>query len=145
MSNVDPTTRTARRCEIHPRRQAEYACDACGRSLCLTCAVPVRGKILGPECVRAPGLAEADGAGQRGRDTAFLVAGVGFALAVAGTILPWSAPNFSHYTGPFGGWGFSPLAWSLVAAGGAAAGAVAWLAATRMGSPGFLVAWGLPT
>jgi len=63
---------------------------------------------------------------------------------VAGTILPWSAPNFSHYTGLFGGWGFSPPAWSLVAAVAAASGAGACFAATRLGSPAILVVWGLP-
>jgi hypothetical protein len=47
-------------------------------------------------------------------------------VALAGTILPWSARNYSHYTGAFGGWGFSPLAWSIVATVGALAGLSLW-------------------
>ena len=57
-----------------------------------------------------------------------MAAGGGFLGAVVGTTLPWSGPNYSHYTGLFGGWGFSPLAWSLVAALGAVAGLALWTA-----------------
>jgi hypothetical protein len=143
--DADPTTRVARHCETHPRRHAEYACDSCGRPLCLTCAIPVRGRVLGTECIWVPGKAEADGAGQQPVGRApFVIAGVAFLVALAGTVLPWSAPNFSHYTGPFGGWGFSPVAWSLVAAVGAASGMVAWAAAARAGSPGPRLIWALP-
>jgi hypothetical protein len=69
--------------------------------------------------------------------------GAGFLLAVVGTVLPWSAPNFSHYTGLFGGWGFSPIAWSLVAAASATLGAAAWVVAARTATLPWL-AWGLP-
>src|SRR6266540_3853375 len=39
------------RCANHPGVVEAAACDRCGRSLCLTCAVPVRGAVFGPECL----------------------------------------------------------------------------------------------
>src|SRR5919197_4966976 len=144
VSKLDQATRVARRCETHPRRQAEYSCESCGRALCLTCAVPVRGKVLGLECVRVPTGAEPDGSRGSPRRAAFLAAGVGFCVSLAGTFLPWSAPNFSHYTGPFGGWGFSPVAWSLAAAAAAVVGLGAWAVEARGASLSPALAWTVP-
>lgn len=130
------TTRAAGRCETHPGRPASHVCDSCGRALCLTCATPVRGQVLGPECV-APILGTdqeaAQSAPQRRIHPTLIVAGIGSLAAVVGTVLPWSAPNFSHYTGLFGGWGFSPLAWSAVASIAAAGGLGLWIWAVLRG------------
>jgi len=139
VSDAEQATTTAGRCEVHPRRQAEFTCDSCGRPLCLTCAIPVRGRVLGAECVQSvtghPDGAEPRSRTEPGLGPAFVATGAALAVSVAGTILPWSAANYSHYTGPFGGWGFSPLAWSLVATIGALSGlalwAVLWLSAFR--------------
>jgi hypothetical protein len=70
--------------------------------------------------------------------------GAGFVVALVGTLLPWSAPNYSHYTGLFGGWGFSPVAWSLIAAPGATLGLLAWAAASRVASPSPALVWTVP-
>jgi hypothetical protein len=144
---TDRSTRTSGRCPLHPASPAPYACDRCGRALCLTCATPVRGAVLGPECLSAvlgPEVVEepARGRARPGRPLRFHLAGLGLAVALAGTVTPWSSPNFSHYTGLFGGWGFSPLAWSLLAAVGAAAGTVGWTVAwlTGRGGRGWLLA-----
>jgi hypothetical protein len=75
---------------------------------------------------------------------AFLVAGVAFLVALAGTVLPWSAPNYSHFTGLFGGWGFSPLAWSIVAALSATAGLALWTTAAVSPPAHASWTWALP-
>lgn len=129
MPTSERTARAAGRCETHPSRPALQACDSCGRPLCLTCAIPVRGRVLGAEClgpIIGP-VQEEEAPGPRSFRSAAVVAGTGFLVAVAATLLPWSAPSYSHYTGPFGGWGFSPLAWSLLASAAALLGAMAWV------------------
>ena len=41
------------RCIHHPGRPAVARCSACEEPVCMTCAVPVRGRVLGPECLAA--------------------------------------------------------------------------------------------
>jgi hypothetical protein len=121
------------RCETHPGRPAVGRCDSCGRLLCIGCAVPVRGQVLGPECVGEvlgqEATHEVASPPRRPRRPGLRLAGVGFAGAVVASALPWSNRFSSHETGLFGGWGFSPLAWSLVAAGAGVIGAAAWVTA----------------
>ncbi len=100
-------------------------CDSCGRQLCIRCAVPVRGKVLGHECLPAEFLVGAKvppTMSARGRPVAPF-AGVGFALLVFSTALPWSRYNVG--SGPFGAWGLT-LRWSLVTAVAAAVGIGLW-------------------
>jgi hypothetical protein len=92
--------------------------------MCLGCAIPVRGRTLGAECI-ATALgdeAPAQEAGARaptgGRRT---LARVGLVVAALATILPWS--RFGPGSGPFGAWSADPL-WSMVAAIAATAGLV---------------------
>ncbi len=99
----------------------------CGRALCLTCATPVRGDLVGPEClsavldeipppapvpIRVPSIAN------------WLVIG-GFGLVVALSIFPWS--RYGDSSGFLEAW---TVHWSLlaVAAGLAAFAAALWLA-----------------
>ena len=41
------------RCVHHPGRAAVARCSACEEPICLPCAVPVRGRVVGPECLAA--------------------------------------------------------------------------------------------
>jgi hypothetical protein len=99
----------------------------CGRALCLTCATPVRGDLVGPEClsavldeipppapvpIRVPSMA------------GWLVTG-GFGLIVGLSILPWS--RYGDSSGFLEAW---TVHWSLlaVAAGLTGFAAALWLA-----------------
>ena len=86
--------------------------------------------MLGPECVTevlgpdtAPGTARPP---RRPRRPGLSLAGLGFLAALLASVLPWSNQFSSHDSGIFGGWGFSPLSWSLVAAVAAGIGVTAW-------------------
>src|SRR5439155_22321755 len=94
------------RCSAHPGIPSVAVCHACGRPLCITCAVPVRGEVLGPEC-----LAEVIGRDTpaphavptRPRTVSFDVVGIMFLATVAATVLPWT--RFGVASGLFGAWG----------------------------------------
>ena len=135
------------RCETHPGRPAVGRCESCGRLLCIGCAVPVRGQVLGPECVGevlGPEAAhEVAVPPRRPRRPGLALAGVGFAGAVAASVLPWSNRFSSHETGLFGGWGLSPLAWSAVAAVAAVIGAAAWSVVRWRPGRGRMLRWAL--
>jgi asparagine N-glycosylation enzyme membrane subunit Stt3 len=83
--------------------------------MCLTCAVPVRGRTLGTECLatalgpdapvpEVPGR----GPGSAGRSIAL----ASFAVAAAATLLPWS--RFGPGAEAFGAW-TAGLSWSVLA------------------------------
>lgn len=107
------------RCAIHPDSAKVGDCQVCGRPLCLACAIPVRGRLIGPECVAsvvtdAPPLeAPAIPVTPRGDRLAL----VGFSLAVLVSAFPWS--RFGDSSRFFGAW--TPH-WSMVAALAAVAG-----------------------
>ncbi len=118
------------RCEDHPGRPAVGRCEACGKLLCIGCAIPVRGQVLGPECVAevlGPEVA-ADAAlpARRAHRVGRGVAGLGFLGVLGASVLPWTTRFSSHAAGPFGGWEFSPVTWSLLASLGGAVGLAAW-------------------
>lgn len=101
--------------------------------MCLLCAIPVRGRVLGSEC-----LAEALGtpaipAHEEPRpDPARRLrawTGAAFALGVASTLLPWS--RFGIGSSPLGAWG-KDLRWSVFAAAAALVGVMAWWAARAL-------------
>jgi hypothetical protein len=135
------------RCETHPGRPAVGRCESCGRLLCIGCAIPVRGQLLGPECVGevlGPDVVrEAAPPARRIRRPGLGVAGLGFAGALAASALPWSNRFSSHDSGLFGGWGFSPPSWSLVAAVAAAVGGAAWVAARWRPGRAEAIRWAL--
>jgi hypothetical protein len=114
------------RCANHPAVAEVGECSVCGRALCLTCATPVRGDLIGPEClsavldeippptpvpIRVPPVANR------------LVIG-GFGLVVALSIFPWS--RFGDSSGYLEAW---TVHWSLLAvvAGLAGLAAALWL------------------
>ncbi|MGH2641701.1 MAG: hypothetical protein ACRDGO_08380 [Actinomycetota bacterium] len=114
---VDEGTRSTshERCLHHPGRTAVARCNACDEPICLACAVPVRGRVIGPECLAAelgdPGLTtppdpEQAVAGSRGA-----VAGAVF--AVVATIGPWTQTGAGDRL--LGAW-VPSLRWSMVAA-----------------------------
>jgi hypothetical protein len=113
------TSGRAGRCANHPIVASVGACDLCGRALCLGCAVPVRGRVIGPEClskvlVDAPPLPHVpDPIPARGGRLAL----VGFGVVVITSVFPWS--RLGDSSGYFGAW--APH-WSLVAIGAAVLG-----------------------
>ncbi len=119
--------RSAERCATHPGIAAVATCASCDRALCLACALPVRGRVLGTECLPdeiadgapapAPGHVE-PGVGSR-------LAASGILVSLAASFLPWT--RFGTGSGMAGAWGTGR--WSLMAGFGAAAGAFTWLIA----------------
>ena len=108
-------------------------CDGCGRSLCLTCAVPVRGRVLGGECLAealGPGAVPEEHEAARAGNGRRGLAGGAFALAVLSTVLPWS--RFGEGASIFGAWRGSPR-WSVLAGLAGLAGLVLWFWARRRG------------
>jgi hypothetical protein len=109
----------AGRCANHPAVARVGACALCGRPLCVACAVPVRGQIIGPEClskvlvdppppVQIPAVIPAR-AGQ-------LIA-AGFGLVLIASAFPWS--RFGVSSRFFGAW---TSRWPFLAVGAAAVG-----------------------
>lgn len=130
--------RGAERCSLHVGAPAVATCDGCGRALCLACAIPVRGRTLGAECLVSALGEDAPVPPVEGRPGAVprRVAAVAFGIAVMATLLPWS--RFGQGGQPVGAWGSAP-SWSLLAALAAIVGlGVCILARVR---PGLLRAW----
>jgi hypothetical protein len=110
------------RCAHHPGNAAVATCERCGSELCLTCAVPVRGTVFGPECLGLV-LGEPPPAPRPApRPVGDLLAAVGFGLVVVLSIFPWS--RFGAASGPLEAW---ERHWSLLAVAAGAAGLVAVL------------------
>lgn len=106
------------RCFNHPYVSSVGTCQVCRRPLCISCAILIRGGMVGPECL-ARVLADApevDPPPDPIPLTGDRLAAGGFALILALSVFPWSR---------FGGlsW-FSAyrLHWSLIAVLAAAAG-----------------------
>jgi hypothetical protein len=101
------------RCATHPAAAAVGICDVCGRSLCVACGIPVRGTLVGRECLGvvledAP-LPERMPSPIRPRGGTVALAG--FALVLLVSLLPWS--RFGDSSRFLGAW--TPH-WSLIAA-----------------------------
>jgi hypothetical protein len=127
-TDVERAAAKSARCVHHPALPSAAPCDLCGEPLCLTCAVPVRGNTIGPECL---GRVLEDSPHPvptptpvRPRTDALAVAGFGLVLLLS--IVPW---NFhSDTAGLFRAW---TLHWSLLAVLGAAAGLAVSIAIRR--------------
>jgi hypothetical protein len=126
--------KTGERCSMHAGVPAVSRCADCGRPMCLACAIPVRGRVLGAECLP-------DDAGPAGEAVApperfgraLALAGLGSLAALATTAFPWT--RFGTGSGAFGAWGAGR--WSLLAALASVAGLLAWaVARMRSGAPG---------
>ena len=110
-AGAPPSTRPGR-CANHPATASVAACELCGRALCIGCAVPVRGRVIGPECLgsvleNAPPPSPPPLAVERRGDW---LAIAGFGLVTVLSIFPWS--RFGDSSHLFGAWS---LHWSLVA------------------------------
>ena len=133
MSTEERTMKGADRCATHPSRLTVGICDVCGRPLCVECAVPVKGRVLGAEC-----LSEVLGNDipasapprrwRRLRSSADRITGALLAVATLATLLPWT--HFSTGSGFAGAWAFDGR-WSMLAASAAVIGLGVWLAFGR--------------
>ena len=120
----------SRWCEVHPDLQAVERCAECGRAACLSCAIPVRGRVLCAECARrivgepVRGAAPPRGLGSRIPD---LAAAILLGTALLATLVPWD--RFGTLTGRLSAWRvgsdpWPPLAAVLLLVGTLAAGVV---------------------
>jgi hypothetical protein len=112
------------RCQHHPARAAVARCAGCERPLCASCAVPVRGRVFGPECI-AGELGDPDLTVPPEPDRpqpAVWVAVAGAVLALVGTVGPWTRTGAGARV--FGAW-VPSVRWSMVAAVAAVVLAVA--------------------
>jgi hypothetical protein len=112
------------RCANHPGLARAALCSRCRRPLCISCAVPVRGTVFGPECLPevledAPPLTERP---HSRIPLAHVLCVVGFGLVAGLSALPWS--RFGDASGILEAW---RVHWSLLAVAAATAGFVASL------------------
>lgn len=124
------TTKSTERCETHPGSPSVARCARCGRTLCIACAVPVRGAVLGAECLPPDVAAEAlaEPAARARMPRWWAVTGGSLTALVASTFFPWT--RFGLGSGWFGAWGL-PLRWSTVAAVAGALALALWLVRRR--------------
>jgi hypothetical protein len=133
MPTEERTTKGTERCATHPSRLTVGACDVCGRPLCVECAVPVRGRILGPECLSeilgddVPATAPPR-AWRRYRSSIDRMIGGSLVVAAVATLFPWT--RFSTGSGFAGAWALE-VRWSMLTACTAVIGLVLWLALGR--------------
>lgn len=133
MPTEERTAKGVERCANHPSRLTVGTCELCGRPLCVECAVPVRGRVLGTEC-----LSEVLGEDtptsipprtwRRNRSPIDRAIGAFLAVAVLVTLLPWT--RFGTGSGFAGAWAIDRR-WSMLAAFGAVLTLVAWLGPGR--------------
>jgi hypothetical protein len=103
------------RCIHHPSRTAVARCGACDEPVCLACAVPVRGRVLGPECL-ASELGDPAITTPPEPDRAVAGTWVAFAgaiLALLSTVGPWTRTGAGDRL--LGAW-VPSVRWSMVAA-----------------------------
>ena len=124
MAPEERTTAVADRCSAHPNRQSVGTCDSCGNGLCVSCAVPVRGGVLGVECIEQVLGTPPQPPVRPSRGAATRLTGVGLAIAALASALPWTRTGVGD--GVFGGWDSVP-SWSFAASALAVASLVAWL------------------
>lgn len=126
--------KTGERCSTHASVAAIAHCADCDRPMCLACAIPVRGRVLGVECLpddAGPAGEQNAPPGRSGRAAA--LAGLGSLAALATTLFPWT--RFGTGSGALGAWGTGR--WSLLAALASVACLFAWvIARMRSSAPG---------
>ena len=118
----DPEGQTAARpgrCANHPAVALVGTCEVCGRPLCIACAVPVRGRLIGPECLSEilEDVLSPQSLPHPVRPTGDRLALLGFGLVIVLSALPWS--RFGDSSRFLGAW---TVHWSLLAAVGGLGG-----------------------
>jgi hypothetical protein len=142
MPTEERTTKGMERCATHPSRLTVGTCDVCGRPLCVECAIPVRGRVLGAECVSEvlgtdiPALTPPR-PWRRFRSPADRLTGALLAVAALATLFPWT--RFGTGSGFAGAWAFD-VRWSMLAACAALIGLGVWFALGRRPSAARTVA-----
>jgi hypothetical protein len=133
MPTEERVVKGVERCANHPSRPTVATCELCGRPLCVECAVPVRGRVLGIECLSevlgddtptSPPLRT----WRRHRSPIDRVIGASLAVAVFVTLLPWT--RFGTGSGFGGAWAIDRR-WSMLAACAAVLTFVAWFGLGR--------------
>ena len=142
MPTEERTTKGTERCATHPSRLTVGTCEVCGRPLCVECAVPVRGRVLGPEClseVLGDDIPAADPPRpwRRSRAPIDRLIGVALAITVIATLFPWT--RFSTGSGFAGAWALE-VRWSMLTACVAVIGLGVWLAFGRQSQTARIVA-----
>jgi hypothetical protein len=103
------------RCIHHPGRAAVARCAVCEEPICLTCAVPVRGRVLGPECLAVelgdPALIVPPEPVASFTGSWATIAGA--VMALVATIGPWTRTGAGDRL--LGAW-VPSIRWSMVAA-----------------------------
>ena len=119
------TSKSTERCEAHPGSPSVAHCGRCGRTLCIVCAIPVRGSVLGSECL-PPDVAGELRPGPARRapmPRIWAVAGLALIVLVGSTAFPWTP--FGVASGWLGAWGY-PLRWSMLSATAGALALLTW-------------------
>jgi hypothetical protein len=96
--------------------------------VCIACAVPVRGTVVGAECLSAE-LGSPWSPPAPGGRAALAAAGAALIAGLLATALPWT--RLGRW---LGGWTLAPadgLPWADLATAGAVVGSVLWLVARR--------------
>lgn len=137
MTTEERGSKLAQRCAEHPGRQAVAECEACHRSLCVACAVPVRGRVLGVECVASVLGEDPQPLVKPGRSRASIMSGAGLGGVVVASLLPWT--RFGVGSSILGGWDAVP-SWSLLASLTGVVGLIVWWLSGRRGRRGAEVA-----
>lgn len=102
-----PVTTRPGRCSVHAGSPAVGVCSGCHRSLCLACAIPVRGLLVGAECLArfvedAPSVEPPAGPAPRRGDVATIA---GFGVVAVLSLFPWTRFGGSSFLGAWdGGW-----------------------------------------
>jgi len=103
------------RCAHHPARAAVDRCDRCGEPVCISCAVPVRGRVLGPGCIAEelgdPALMQPPEPDRPLTGPSIAIAGA--LVAVVATAGPWTRTGAGDRL--LGAW-VADLRWSMIAA-----------------------------
>lgn len=125
---VEERISRADRCTQHPGTASVASCDGCGRALCLACAIPVRGLVLGSECLSQV-LGDDAPSAEPVASRRLGPAGFAFVVAALATLAPWT--TLGDGSGPFGAWSTSPR-WSVLAGIAAVVGVVVEVVGRRL-------------
>jgi hypothetical protein len=122
-------------CAVHEERPSVGVCASCGRTVCLACAIPFRGRVLCEECAaRELGDPAPPPRPPARRPRTDVVAAVLVGIALLATVPPWH--SFGSLTGVLSVWGAEQEPWALAAAIGTLAALLGmlWLTLVRRGS-----------